>query len=293
MNILVTIDDNYIDVCTKMLFSLRAHNDNLIIHVIYDDNLTAKSIEHLKEQIKIYNIGELKLHHIDADSLNLKVVKSEYITKTCFFRLYAPFMIKDVDRLLYLDPDIVCQGSMEEFYNTDLGDNILAGCRNMLRDNVQFLYKKNCNRLNLPFGTPYINSGVLLIDMQKYRDFLTFERLNQFLQEYKEILTFQDQDTINKLFLGKIKIMDNKFNYQVNSVDWWNLSLDNTIIHYSESAKPWKDNYNDLYRGTPYYLLLHTMKKDEELKNLIIKHAAVNASTLHNQIINDNLNHFI
>ena len=56
MNILITVDDNYIDIATKMLYSLKLYNNRLIIHVIYD-NLSSSSINMLKEFIKENNIG--------------------------------------------------------------------------------------------------------------------------------------------------------------------------------------------------------------------------------------------
>ncbi len=276
MNILITVDDNYIDVALNMLFSLRLYNENLTIHSIYDDSLSKKSIEKLKNFIESNDIGELKLYYIDSKKLNLSVIKSEYITKTCYLRLFSPFIIKDVDRLLYLDPDIVCQGSLEEFYNTDLGNYIIAGCRNMLRSDVVFLHYDICERLKLPFDLEYINSGVLLIDTKKYRDFAPLETINEFLQKNKNILDFQDQDTINSIFFLKIKVMDNTYNYQINAADYWNVNLDSVLIHYSEGKKPWKDTYPDTYRALPYYVLLLKMGKVEEAKRLIHAHSKNN-----------------
>ena len=286
MNILITVDDNYIDVATKMLYSLKLYNNRLIIHVIYD-NLSSSSIYMLKEFIKENNIGELKLYKFDSSKFNLQVVMTKYITKTCYFRLYSPYIIKDVDRLLYLDPDIVCQGSIEELYNTDLGKDILGGCPNMLRAGYEEYRRKMLRTIDLPPYAEYINSGVLLIDMKKFRDFISQEELTKFLEEKSSLYEFQDQDTINKVFYNKIKILDNNYNYQINATDRWKTDIKKTLIHYSEIKKPWKNDYDDTYKAIPYYKLLHIMGKDNELKQLIYNHGLSNAAMILDYILSE------
>ena len=237
LDILITVDDNYIEQAYPMLFSVSKYVSDLTVHIIYD-NLSDKSIHELEDFMVKNKIGDLKTYYFDTKELNLSVIKTEYITTTCYFRLYAPYIIKDVDRLLYLDPDIICRGNLEELMNLDMGDKIIAACPNMLKLKSKFLKNIILRNLRLPNDTTYINSGVLLIDMQKYREFLPIEKLNQFLQHNTSILEYHDQDTINCLFLGKIYFLDQTYNYQINSVDWWYLDLNQTIIHYSEIKKP-------------------------------------------------------
>ena len=285
MNILVTFDDNYVNAALDMLFSLKLYNDNLIIHVLYD-NLTDESIKKVKDFVEANNIGELKMYYYGTQEKDLSVIKTEYITKSCYLRLYAPYLI-DADRLLYLDPDIVCQGSLEELYNVDLGDNIIAACQNMLREDVEFLRAIMLKHLALPEDADYINSGVLLIDTKKYKDYLALHQLDDFLRERSESLEYHDQDAINFLFYKKIKIMENIYNYQINATDWWKLSYANILVHYSEAAKPWQDDYDNPAKAMPYYELLHAKGEDERLKELMYNHAKSNAELRYKYIIAD------
>ena len=275
MNILITVDNNYLEIALKMLYSVKLYNNDLRIYVIYDD-LTTESIEKLRSFVNDNKIGIIKFYYLDSEKLNLSVINSDYLTKTCYLRLYSPFIITDVDRLLYLDPDIVCQGSLKELYNTDLGDCIIAGCKNMLRDEVKDLHKHICKRLKLPYDTDYINSGVLLIDTNKYREFTSPEKINKFIQDNKKTLEYQDQDTINSVFYKKIKIMDNTYNYQINAENYWKITLDKILIHYSEGKKPWKETYDDTFRAMPYYYLLSIMGKRQELMELVQYHSMNN-----------------
>ena len=282
LDVLITVDDNYAEQASIMLYSLGKYVDNLTIHVIYD-NLSKKAIQKLEKFIVDHDIGILKTHFFDTKELNLSVIKTDYITTTCYFRLYAPYIIKDVDRLLYLDPDIICQGSLEELFHLDMGDSIIAACPNMLKVKTAFLKKIILKNLHLPKDTIYVNSGVLLIDMQKYRDYMPVEKLNQFLQDNKDILEYHDQDTLNSLFLGKIHFLDQTYNYQINSVDWWKLDLNQTMIHYSEAKKPWKEDYNDTYRAKPYYQILRELGEVEQLKKLIQSHSSNSVSLLYDE----------
>ena len=281
---MITIDDNYLEVAFNLLLSLKKYHKDLVIHVIYD-NLSAKSVKKLMNFVEEEKIGVVQLYYFDFSSSDFSIIQNDYISTTCYFRLYAPYIITDVDRLLYLDPDIICQKNLEDLYNTDLGDNIIGACPNMLRDNTWYLKDIILENLHLPYETEYVNSGVLLIDMKKYREYLPMEILNDFLHEKKDIIEYQDQDTLNCLFLDKIKILPNYYNYQINAVDLWNLNFDQALIHYSEAKKPWKKDYADIVRGRPYYEFLHELGRDKELKELMMQHGYNNAGLLYDEII--------
>lgn len=286
MNILITIDDNYLEPAFNMLYSLKHFNNKLIIYIIYD-NLSQQSIDRLSNFIN-NNIGDLYFYYFDSKMLGFDEIKSEYITKTCYFRLFAPYIINDIDRLLYLDPDIVCQGSIDELYNVDLEDNIVAACPNMLREDVSNWNDICLMTLQLPLDTNYVNSGVLLMDINKYKNFISLEYLIKFIQEKNTEYNSQDQDILNKLFYNRIKVMDNKYNYQINATDRQKINFNNILIHYSEAKKPWKDDYLDTYRAIPYYKVLHLTGQDTKLESLIIKHSLNNAYAVMDLIKNGN-----
>lgn len=250
MNILVTFDNNYLEHALNMLLSLKRYNDNLTIHIIYDD-LSIESINKLKEFFEKNNIGNLKLYYQQSDK-DVSVIETDYITKSCYLRLYAPYIIEGVDRILYLDPDIICQGTLEGLYNMDLDSKPIAACENMLREEVKYLRELMLEHILMPQDAIYVNSGVLLIDINKYKESLTIEQLNNFLRDKSQFLDYHDQDALNFLFYKKIKFIDNTYNYQINAVDSGKEDLDKIIIHYSESTKPWKKDYPWPNKAIPY-----------------------------------------
>ena len=99
--------------------------------------------------------------------------------------------------MLYLDPDIVINRSLEEFYNLDLKGNILAGATHLFGR----LGKINLLRLGIHKHTDiYINAGVLLIDLKKWRETVTLGQILTYISKKHRTLFLADQDVVNALF---------------------------------------------------------------------------------------------
>lgn len=266
MNILITVDDNYIDYCYNLFFSLKKNNKSLFnIYLVYS-NLSDDNINKFKKYISDNNIGKLKIIKFDISSYEFHV-NSNYITVTAYIRLFAPLLIKDnIDRLLYFDPDIICCNSIEDFYNIDFEDKTLIACENMFHEEN---YEKNIN-LGLDYDNIYINSGVLIFNMKKYLKNVSKDMLIDFISDNQGILENNDQDVFNMIFHNDIKIADKTYNYQIISNP---LNIDASLVHYAGSPKPWDDNYEFVLKGIPYYKLLIETGRKKIAKELIIKHS--------------------
>lgn len=277
MNILITIDDNYIDYFYNLLFSLRKNNKSLFNIFLVYSNLSKENINNIKEYICDNNIGKLNTIKFDIDSYNFHV-NSSYITITAYIRLFAPLLINDdIDRLLYLDPDIICCSSIEEFYNIDFDNKTLIACENMFHEEN---YMKNIN-LGLNYDNIYFNSGVLIFNMKKYLKNINENMLIDFISDNSEILENNDQDVFNMLFYEDVKIANNTYNYQIISNP---LKVDAALIHYAGSPKPWDESYEFVLKGIPYYKLLIETGRKKIAKELIIKHS-INYAKMINWLI--------
>lgn len=265
MNILVTVNEKYLIMLKDLLLSLSIFNKDLNIYLFYNNNnINIQEIQNLKLWIDKNKIGKLYTYYLQLD---IKLPQHiSYISKETYFRLYAPYYLPlEIDRILYLDADIICNGSLSELYNMEFDNNILIGCENF--DGNNSLYKK---RLNLQDNSPYINAGVLLINLNLYREFITKEKLNSFIEEYSDILIYQDQDVINKLFEHYIKVVDYKYNYQINMVL---KKFENCILtHYTTSKKPWFDDYDRKKQAIDFYTFLDRIGDYERLENLKARH---------------------
>lgn len=126
-----------------------------------------------------------------------------------FYRCIAHRFFTDIDKLLYLDSDTLICRDVSELFDTDLTDYVLGGVRDMAPVNDKFhpqgIFVKKFSEKYLNNG-PYINSGVLLLNLEKMRE---YENL---LFETKIPLYYPDQDLLNAAFVGKIKILPLKYN---------------------------------------------------------------------------------
>ena len=286
MNILISIDDNYVKYAINLIASIKKNNDNrLNIFLIHDARLSDESINLLKKFVDDNNIGKLNTIYFNDDTINLpKYI--DYISINTYYRLFAPYLLPlDVDRILYLDSDIICNGDISELYNCDFKDNLIIGCENMLPKHLQVWRERNINRLELPSNYTYINAGVLMINIKKYREDVSQKEIIEFIKDNINKLIFQDQDVINKMFFDKIKLIDNKYNYQINTVEVDNIIDDIRLVHYSERLKPWNMDYNEPLKAIFYYKVIKDRGYVDLLKTLIYKHYENKANDLYNKLI--------
>ena len=119
INILISIDDAYVIHAKDLITTLNEKNINtkFNIYLIHDNKLSKKSLNELETFINKNNYGKLKPIYFDASNSNFPI-HIEYITQNTYYRLFAPYIIDDnIDKLLYLDCDILCNGDISGFYN--------------------------------------------------------------------------------------------------------------------------------------------------------------------------------
>lgn len=286
INILISINDNYVECAIDTFRSISFYNKDFFnIYLIYD-NLSEESIDKLQNFIKENNIGKLYLYFYDFKDYSFNI-NIKHISRETYFRLYAPYILpKSIDKILYIDVDIICRGSIKELYNTPLDGNIFGAVENVDPD-VNFLPWIN-QRLGLDINNPYYNAGVLLIDLNEYRNFTTAEEITKFINENEEIIWCQDQDVINKMFNGKIKKLDDTYNYQVNHIDISKVVYNKVLTHYLSSTKPWKKEYFLPFHGVNYYRYLLENKEFDKFNYLVLNHisnANLNIFQIHDLLL--------
>lgn len=267
MNILITTDGNYLPHAYELINSIKMYNENkLNIFLIYCD-LKEEDINDFKEFITSNNYGSVHTYYIDASKYDLPLQIS-YLSITAYIRLFAPLLIKEkIDRILYLDCDIICRGSIEPLYNADFEGKPIAACINMnYETNPDFNYN-----LGLEEDNEYINSGVLLINVEEYKKIVNEQIIIDCIKEYRDRLVQHDQDLINILFYKNMKLLSTTYNYQILRPER-EAKIDNCLTHYAESPKPWEDSYFYFIKGIPYYEYLIKNNEKEKAYSLIKKH---------------------
>ena len=190
----------------------------------------------------------------DASLLNGSPTTSRYPLEI-YFRLFAPILLeKNIDRILYLDVDIICINNLVELYNTDIKDYYFAGCTHTKR----MLTRINAIRLGMGSGSKacYINTGVMLMNLSRLRSEWDPDRIFAFIRDRGQTFVLPDQDIIMALYGSRIRLLDTlRYNLsdrilRLNniSMDSRRMSLDDVrrqtcLIHYCGRSKPWKEHY--------------------------------------------------
>ena len=169
MNILYCGDQGISRGVLVSILSLLKHNRKelniYILTINYEDTkpFTEKSTAFLDDLVKKTNsrsfVKRIDATKVFVENLPKKNMKS-YFTPCSMLRLYIDKIpeIAELDRILYLDYDVVCRDDLTEFYNTDLKGIEAAG--------VLGIYGKNFYHYNFP-KTDYMNSGVMLFNMEE------------------------------------------------------------------------------------------------------------------------------
>lgn len=249
INILVTIDRNYIRCFGIMLYSLLRSNPNENFDVyIMNTALTDEDVS-LPRRI-IDGRGSIRLVRVAEDGLGSAPTTDRY-PREMYYRIFAAeYLPRRIDRVLYLDPDIIVNGSVRELYDTPMGDAFFAAASHI----GNLLHFFNELRLDMDEESPYINSGVMLMNLRLLRDEQETEKVYDYIDAHKGKLFLPDQDIISGLYGDRIIPLDP---YRYNMTERLLLfrkpgsdcpdldSVRNTavIIHYCGRNKPWHKNY--------------------------------------------------
>lgn len=257
MNILVTLDSNYINPLTVMLKSLADTNkeESITLYVAHS-SLTCLDLKKLDRVTANTNICVVPIKIDDrffADAPRLKRVSKE-----TYYRIFAPlYLPESVDRILYLDPDTILLNSLNAFYHTDFGDSLIIGAKHF--DGPIDVW--NRGRLGITHSKKYINAGIMLLDIRGMRSSFNMHHIFSMIKRYHSILFLADQDLINILYDGRIKTftefkinMDERtFRHILKKCsleEGLEFVKDNTlIVHYNGKEKPWNETYNGCLKG--------------------------------------------
>lgn len=192
--------------CTAMISILCNTRSTIKFHILHDESLSANSMQILRELSGKYN-AECAFYPIEACLFNYNDSYIRRFSVASLFRLkVADILPHEVKKLIYLDSDIIVNMDIKELWETDLDFCLVGGCVDLTD------VPKTICTLGILDCKKYINSGVLVFDLEHIRNsFDMFEECISFLDMYPDI-RHKDQDAINYVFRNKIKYLDKKYN---------------------------------------------------------------------------------
>lgn len=206
MNIVYTFDDNYSGITIISLYSLLSNNvevDELNIYIV--DCGIKEISKSLLEKI-VYDFGR-KIFFVEAIDLTKKIpfeLPVRYWSTVCYVRLFFSEMLPGVERILHIDCDTIVRGSLNDVYQTDLGNNVCAACYDCLASPKR--------ALGFSKEEAYFSNGFILFDLNKIRKNNYEILFVDYIKNKNGILPHLDQDVISAVLKGKIKTLPPKYN---------------------------------------------------------------------------------
>ncbi len=266
LNILLTINESYIKPVKVLMYSVWSNNPSEITFWILYRDISGSGRQELQDFVSRNSDCAIHFIRIDEECIDDLPLEGSW-SREIYFRLFAPYILTDLDSVIYLDGDTLVTGDITELSDICEKNNMtFAAVPNDVED-------RHKNRLGLLSEDHYYNSGVLVMNLKKFRNCMDREELISNLLGLKNRLLFPDQDFINYIFRGRIYTLGRQYNYMISVTerDQTYSRIQNPRICHYVLAKPWNDYF--VYRTDIKYFsyMLHT-EGIKEITRLLIKH---------------------
>jgi lipopolysaccharide biosynthesis glycosyltransferase len=263
-------DDNYsmpLAATTRSVVAGMQNPQNLSLYII-DGGISGANkqriIQNLKsEQVKI---TWLKAHRSQFKNMQI----SSSVTIAAYYRLLIPALLPThIQKAIYVDSDLIVRNDIEALWQQDIHNNHLLAVQDMgapLVSSPRGLV--NYQELGISADSKYLNSGVLVFNLEKWRADNTSLEVIKYLNDYKQYVRWFDQDGLNAILAGKWGELDPRWNqmpYLFRFGSWQespyseeeynNLRSHPYIIHYAMRDKPWSENCSHPYKELFYEYL--------------------------------------
>lgn len=253
-NIVFICDNTYVKptiVTITSLFLNGRKNENYIINIL-TSNLSDANIR-LLHQLKN---AKVKINIIDKSNLvsNFSNIdQNRHVTAAAVLKFYIPEIFPTLDKILYLDSDIIIQKDLKKLFDLNI-DNYYAA---VVKDILPIINTKHMQYYKID-NQFYFNSGVMLLNLKKMReDNITDSLINFRINEKNH---FMDQDAFNAVIGHNVKYISYKYNFlnfyleELSIKKLSNLYNENFswfpsliykecfIIHFGGEYKPWVYN---------------------------------------------------
>lgn len=214
MNIVLASDDNYVPLLTISIVSFLENNCNEFDEInvfILNDGISKQNIEKISNILYKYNCNIDFIKTKNIEHLNSKIVSLErdnIASFTTYSRLFIGSLIPDtIDKIIYLDCDILVVDSVKQLWDEDISDYYCAGVLDCCNTTIQKM-------LGISEEDNYINAGMLYVNLKKWREDNVEDKFIEFIMNNQNRYYQHDQGIINNTFKDNIKIISPKYNLQ-------------------------------------------------------------------------------
>ena len=261
INIVLTSSEYYAPYTYVLMLSILENTSREIKFYIMTNDMTDLTKDRFEE---LKNRKNCEIEYVFVDTKNYPLPKQQRANAIVYSKMNLPKFIPDLKKCLVFDSDIIVKTDVGKIYDIDLGDNYVA----WVPDQIDITLKKETywlDNFNMPKDKQYINSGVLLLNLDAYKKDNIEQKLLENYEKFKDDILFFDQDLFYITLSDKCIYLDYEYNYlsQLPYTDKTvkeRLKKTAKIIHYGADLKPWffpleeqAEIWWSYARKTPFY----------------------------------------
>lgn len=236
IHLVTSTNNRYIMPCMVMLTSLldnKVSKNPINIYIIDGGSISMANKNKIKAIESKYKVPIQFIRF--NDSLLKKVNNKNGYSKEAFYRIFLPDLLdKKIDKALYLDSDLIVLEDISRLWEVDLKNQYIAAVHNPLSQKRHGIRRY----LGIPEQN-YFNSGVLLMNLKKWRKHGITKKILKFILKYPQKIRFADQDALNGILHEKWVRLNKKWNFPAF---WYKPGMKPAILHFIGGNKPWSGN---------------------------------------------------
>lgn len=246
MHVVAAFNHKYVVYAAVMLQSLYENNSlcDICVHVLQCE-LTKEDKQLLSKQATLFG-NKVEFHTFNKDWLPTEIDVTEEWSIEAYFRLYMIDLLpQHVDRILYLDVDVIVNKSIYDYYFMDMQDYDIVGCRDfsrVLNEEFEDKRKELFAGIKQEKEFVYFNSGVMLVNIDKLRKRMKGSDYLKVIKEYQGRVLAPDQDILNLVHWKSVGLVDEYrydfFNACLKGVQPEEVKRTVSMIHFA-GPKPW------------------------------------------------------
>lgn len=247
VDVVMITDTNYVDFTRVAINSAKQTKCPLSKYNFYVMTLGVSDAD--AESLKAVsgeNVAVLVLPQKDVD---LFYIRDTHVSKTSLLKYYIADVLPKLDKVLYIDSDVLVLHDLSNIFNTDIEGKYLAA----VKDPSWFFENMHVVELGLEERGFYFNSGVMLMNLDKIRK----DNLVKALEDYtnNNFRTYMDQDALNVVVGKNVALLPfeaNAINFFFEHVDMQTMGnfydrnwqsyeqifAPVTILHFASAKKP-------------------------------------------------------
>ena len=273
IHIALATDNNYAVHCATTIASILSHNTDVFFHILHS-GLSEVNMTKIEETItKLDFFSEVQFIDVSCNNFEKFPMNRPHISEATYYRLMLHEVLPTLDKVLYLDCDLLVLGDLKELYDLNIDDYFVAAAK----DETDNYHK---HRLHVK---DYFNAGVSLLNLKALRRAPGSILFHDALAHNADKIECQDQDIMNIAFNHNVKLIP--ITYNANSTmfhpdiftdasysvaDERRAKYEPKILHFTGEHKPWQFTCCHPLKSAYLKYLLRTEFKLEAFKQLCL-----------------------